>query len=69
MKEYLFKAFYFNVKGKLIGTDIIQLYDKFPNLEFAKQFASYLADEHYPDCVEYDVCLLADKKELQCWQH
>lgn len=69
MKEYRFKAFYYNAKGNLITTDIITQVNDKPDLELAKQFASFMIDTHYPDCVEYEVCLLAEKKELQCWQH
>ena len=71
MEEYKFKAFYYDAHEKLLGTDVINQVNHRPDYEMAYEFASLMADTHYPTCTRVEVCRLAEKKDsvvsLSCW--
>lgn len=67
MRDKNYKAFYYDVHKKLIGTDIITCING-AGYDEAFRLASSIAEGEYPDCVEIEICELAEKK-LQCWSH
>ena len=67
MREEKYKAFYYNHKHELLGTDVITCVNG-AGIDMARMFASHIADTHYSDCTDIEVCMLAEKKP-QCWRH
>lgn len=60
MEDKFYKAFYYDAHKGLIATDTITCING-AGYDEAFRLASSIADGEYPDCVEIEVCELAEK--------